>query len=124
MVCGGWSGPPTLHPIACRYEFGAPLPTIPRSIGHRPEWIQACKDHKPEDAKAGFAYSWPLHRGLARAATSLLRLQKRIEWDAAAMRAPNAPEADALIRKRYRDGFASTLTGRLLSMRLRPSKRI
>jgi hypothetical protein len=33
------------------------------------------------------------------------RLQKRIEWDSANMRASNAPEADALIRKHYRDGF-------------------
>jgi hypothetical protein len=29
----------------------------------------------------------------------------RLEWDAAAMRAKNAPEAEALIRKAYRKGF-------------------
>lgn len=34
-----------------------------------------------------------------------MRLGKRIEWDAAAMRAKNAPEAEALIRKAYRKGF-------------------
>lgn len=34
-----------------------------------------------------------------------VRLGKRIEWDAAAMRATNAPEADLLIRKPYRKGF-------------------
>ena len=34
-----------------------------------------------------------------------VRLGKRIEWDAAAMKATNAPEADPLIRKRYRQGF-------------------
>ena len=34
-----------------------------------------------------------------------VRLQKRIEWDAAAMKATNAPEADPLIRKTYRDGL-------------------
>ncbi len=104
MVCGGWSGPPTLYPILRRYEFKAPLPTIPRSIGHRPEWIQACKDHKPEDAKAGFAYSGPFTEALL-VGNLAVRLQKRIEWDAGRMSAPNAPEADALIRKRYRDGF-------------------
>ena len=36
---------------------------------------------------------------------SAMRLGKKIEWDAAAMRAKNAPEADALIRKAYRAGF-------------------
>jgi hypothetical protein len=34
-----------------------------------------------------------------------VRLQKRIEWDAANMRATNAPEAEPLIRKTYRKGF-------------------
>ncbi len=34
-----------------------------------------------------------------------VRLQKRIEWDAAAMRAKNAGEAEPLLRKSYRAGF-------------------
>jgi len=104
MVCGGWSGPPTLYPEARRSEFRPPAPSIPRSIGHRPEWIKACKDHKPEDAKAGFAYSGPFTEALL-VGNLALRLQKRIEWDPTAMKATNAPEADALIRKRYRAGF-------------------
>ena len=74
------------------------------SIGHRPEWIKACKDHKPEDAKAGFAYSGPYTEALL-VGNLALRLQKRIEWDAANMRASNATEADELIHKRYRHGF-------------------
>ena len=81
-VCGGWSGPPTLYPESRRKEFQTPPPTIPRSIGHRPEWIKACKDHKPEDAKAGFAYSGPFTEALL-VGNLALRLQKRIEWDAA-----------------------------------------
>lgn len=104
MVCGGWSGPPTLYPEARRKDFAVPRPSIARSIGHRPEWIQACKDHKPEDAKAGFAYSGPFTEALL-VGNLALRLQKRIEWDGANMKATNAPEADALIRKHYRDGF-------------------
>ena len=104
MVCGGWSGPPTLYPEALRKEFRPPAPTLARSIGHRPEWIKACKDGKPEDAKAGFEYSGPFTEALL-VGNLALRLQKRIEWDAANMRATNAPEADALIHKRYREGF-------------------
>ena len=34
-----------------------------------------------------------------------LRLQKRIEWDAADMKASNAPEAEPLIHQKYREGF-------------------
>ncbi len=104
MVCGGWSGPPTLYPEARRREFTLPAPTIPRSPGHYGEWVQACKDRKPEDAKAGFAYSGPFTEALL-VGNLALRLQKRIEWDAAAMKATNATEADDLIHKRYRPGF-------------------
>ena len=104
MLCGGWSGAPKLFPASRRENFQPPPKTIPRSIGHRAEWIQACKDRKPGDAKAGFAYSGPFTEALL-VGNLAARLQKRIEWDAAAMRAKNAPEAEALIRKKYRAGF-------------------
>ncbi len=104
LVCGGWSGPPTLYPKARRKEFTPPPPTLSRSIGHRAEWIKACKDSKPADSRAGFAYSGPFTEALL-VGNLALRLQKRIEWDAASMRSPNTPEADHLIRKVYRDGF-------------------
>jgi predicted dehydrogenase len=104
LVCGGWSGPPTLYPESRCQEFQTPPATIPRSIGHRPEWIEACKAQRPEDAKAGFDYSGRFTEALL-VGNLALRLQKRIEWDAANMRASNAPDADALIHKRYREGF-------------------
>ena len=62
------------------------------------------RKHKPEDAKAGFAYSGTFTEALL-VGNLALQLQKRIEWDAANMRASNVPEADALIHKRYREGF-------------------
>jgi hypothetical protein len=34
-----------------------------------------------------------------------VRLGKRIEWDAADQRASNAPEAEPLIRRKYRAGW-------------------
>jgi len=101
----GWSGAPRLFPVARRREFVEPAKSIPRSaLGHRGEWIQACKDGKPEGAKAGFAYSGPFTEGLL-VGNLATRLQKRVEWDAAGMRARNAPEAEAIIRKGYRKGF-------------------
>ena len=104
MVCGGWSGAPRLFPEKRRSEFQLPAKTILRSPGHRDEWVQACKDRKPQNAKAGFAYSGPYTEALL-VGNLATRLQKRIEWDSAKMQAKNAPEADALIRKHYRDGF-------------------
>ena len=52
-------------------------------------------NHEPADAAGDFSQG----------GAECFRLQKRIEWDPARMKASNAPEADALIRKRYRDGF-------------------
>ena len=57
-------GPADAVPGKPAQEFHDPRTTIPRSIGHRAEWIKACKEHKPEDAKAGFAYSGPFTEAL------------------------------------------------------------
>ena len=104
ILCGGWSEPPRLLPESKMRDYVRPAKTIPRSIGHRAEWIQACKQKRPEDAKAGFDYSGPFTEALL-VGSLAIRLQKRIEWDGAALKATNAPEADALIRKTYRSGF-------------------
>jgi hypothetical protein len=104
LVASRGSNPPALFPDGRRKEFQPPRATIPRSIGRRPEWIKACKNHKTEDAMAGFAYSGPYTEALL-VGKLALRLQKRIEWDAANIRASNVSEADELIHKRYRQGF-------------------
>jgi len=104
MLCGGWSGAPRLLPETMEKDFQRPAKTIPRSIGHRAEWLQACKDRNPDYAKAGFAYSGPYTEALL-VGNLAARLQRRVEWDAANLKATNAPEAAALIRKTYRDGF-------------------
>jgi len=104
MVCGGWSGDPRLLPTSRMKETILPAKTIPRSIGHRAEFLKACKDKKPADAKAGFDYSGPFTEALLVGNLSS-RLGKKILWDSANMKATNAPEADALIRKQYRAGF-------------------
>jgi predicted dehydrogenase len=104
ILCGGWSGTPRLVPESLMKDFQPPPKTIPRSAGHRAEWIQACKDGKPEDAKAGFAYSGPFTEALL-VGNLAVRLGKRIEWDGQAMTATNAPEAEPQIRKTYRPGF-------------------
>jgi len=107
ILCGGWSGPPKLVPD--RAGFVPPPKTIPRSVGHRREWVDACFSGRPQDAKAGFWYSAPFTEALL---VGLLPIHvgKRIEWNAATMQATNAPEAGKFIRKQYRAGFDLPLT--------------
>jgi len=109
ILCGGWSGAPRLVPENAMKTFVRPDKTIPRSkAGHYGEWVEAALAGKPMDAEAGFWYSGPFVESLL-VGTLAIRLDKRIEWDAAAMRAKNAPEADPLIRKTYRKGFGLTV---------------
>ena len=83
-------------------DFRRPAPTLPRSPGHHAEWLRACKSRQA--TSADFEYSGWLteanHLG-----NIAFRLGKRIEWDAANLRCPNAPEANALIRRAYRKGW-------------------
>jgi predicted dehydrogenase len=83
---------------------GATLPpkTLPRSPEHHKQWIQACKSGGP--TSANFDYSGWLteanHLG-----NVAFRVGKKLEWDATAMRATNAPEADQYIRRERRKGW-------------------
>ena len=83
-------------------DFQAPDPFIPESLGHHAEWIHACKTGAP--TTCAFAYS-----GLLTEANHLgnvaYRLGKKLEWDHANLRCPNAPEADALIHRAYRESW-------------------
>jgi predicted dehydrogenase len=104
ILAGGWSGTPRLVPEKKMEAFQRPDKTIPRSVGHRREWVDACRAGKPQDAKAGFWYSAPFTEALL---VGLLPLfaGKRIEWDAKTMTAKNAPELAPFIRKTYRAGL-------------------
>ncbi len=75
---------------------------IPPSPGHYEEWITACKTGKP--TTCNFDYSGALieHNLLALVA---YRCGRKLEWDAAALKATNCSEADQYIRKTYRQGW-------------------
>ena len=104
IMAGGWSGTPRLVPEKKMQEFQRPEKTIARSVGHRREWVDACRAGKPRDAKAGFWYSAPFTESLL---VGLLPIfaGKRIEWNTKTLTATNAPELAPFIRKSYRPGF-------------------
>jgi hypothetical protein len=83
---------------------GAVLPerTLPRSPEHHKQWIESCKSGGP--TTANFDYSGWLteanHLG-----NVAYRVGKKLEWDAASMKATNAPEADQYIRRERRKGW-------------------
>ncbi len=86
-----------------KYESFTPPPqSIPKSIGHHAEWIKACKEGTP--TTCNFDYSGALTESVLLGNVAY-RVGKKLEWDAKTLTATNAPEADALIRKDYREGW-------------------
>ncbi|HVE40910.1 MAG TPA: Gfo/Idh/MocA family oxidoreductase [Planctomycetota bacterium] len=83
-------------------DFKRPEQTIPKSIGHHAEWINAAKTDLKTTCH--FGYSGPLteanHLG-----SIAYRLGKKLEWDAANLKCTNAPEADRLLHREYRKGW-------------------
>ena len=95
-------GKHTLLPEERFRDFKRPEPFIAPSLGHHAEWIDACKSGR--STTCNFEYSGALteanHLG-----NVAYRLGRKLEWDAAALKAKNCPEADALIRRPYREGW-------------------
>jgi len=83
-------------------KFASVPQTLPRRDGTWGEWLTACKGGE----KAGCHFDWagPLTEFVL-LGNIALRTGKQIEYDAEAMRIPNAPEADALLRQPYHNGW-------------------
>ncbi|HVR75677.1 MAG TPA: Gfo/Idh/MocA family oxidoreductase [Planctomycetota bacterium] len=93
-------------------DFKAVPETLPRRAGgenesnidlqHHLEWIEAAKGGPA--ALSSFEYSGPMTEAVLLGNVAL-RAGKRIEWDAAAMKVTNVPEANRYVRREYRKGW-------------------
>ena len=102
ITCPGWSGTPRLLPLELHKAYKRPAPTLPRVKGHHADWLSACKGGPA--ASANFEYSARLTE-LVLLGNVALRTGKKLIWDAAEMRATNAPEADKFLKGTYRKGW-------------------
>lgn len=84
-------------------DYERPAPFIPDSIGHHEEWLHACRTGEPTTCHFGYAGPLTEANHLGNVA---YRAGKRLEWDAAAMRFPNAPSAERYLRREYREGWS------------------
>lgn len=76
-------------------EYAAPPPSIPDSIGHHAEWVEACKHRGTTTCR--FEYSGPLAETVALGNVAY-RVGKKLEWNARALKVTNCREADTLLR--------------------------
>ena len=98
-----WRGrQPRLLPYKLTADYKKPAESIPRSSGHHRDWLNACKGGPP--ASSNFQYGARLTE-IVLLAVAAQRLGKKLYWDAANMKATNAPEADAILKETYRPGW-------------------
>ena len=85
--------------------FVPPEPTIAPSIGHHQEWIEACKHGT--STLCEFQYSGVLTEAVLLGNVAF-RTGKKLEWNAAALKVPNVPEAERFLRREYRKGWTTS----------------
>ena len=93
---------PRLLPKARMARFQPPPRTLPRPIDELEQWIRACRGTKPSDAsfESVAAITETILLG-----TIAVRVDRKLRWDAANARFVDAPEADALLSREYREGW-------------------
>jgi hypothetical protein len=86
-----------------RPDPAAPPKSIPDSIGHHREWIDAIKSRGP--TTCNFDYSGALAEAVLLGNVSYRAGGKKLEWDAATAKVTNCPEAAQYLQREYRKGW-------------------
>ena len=103
-LLAGFSGDaPRLLPGSRMKTFTPPPQTLPRPIKELDQWVRACKGGPASDASFENIYPFAETIQLGNIA---LRTDKRLLWDSEKMSIPNAPEAQAWLTRKYREGWA------------------
>jgi hypothetical protein len=104
MLCGGAGGKARLLPESLATATPLAPATIPRSKGHHRDWLDACKGGPA--ASSNFEYGARLTE-IVLLGVLALRTGRRIDWDAANLKARGFPDADALLKEPARPGWGA-----------------
>ncbi|MFO7692368.1 MAG: Gfo/Idh/MocA family oxidoreductase [Vicinamibacterales bacterium] len=83
-------------------EMARPRVSIPKSVGHHQEWVDACKTGSPTTCPFSYAGWLTEANHLGNVA---YRVGKKLEWDAVNMRATNAPDAEPFLTRAHTPGW-------------------
>jgi predicted dehydrogenase len=104
MYVEGWGGnSPRLIPEEKMKAYKRPPKTLPRSIGHHKEWIQACKTGTP--TRSNFDFAGPLTEAVLLGTVSVRMGGKRLTWDSQNFKITNLPQANKYLHYEYRPGW-------------------
>ena len=80
----------------------SPAPSIPDSVGHHREWVEACKEGRP--TMCNFAYGGTLTEAVLLGNVAY-RAGGRIQYDGTTVRVTNNDKAGQYLRREYRKGW-------------------
>ena len=107
LMCGCYGRNPTLIPESRMREFVQPAKVLDRipggDKGHEQDWIRACKGGKP--ACSNFDYSGPLSETVLMGNLAVRFPERRLLWDGERMEVTNDKDANAYVRRQYRQGW-------------------
>lgn len=83
-------------------DYRRPDPTIPDSIGHHAEWLQAIRDNG--STTCNFDYAGTLTEAVL-LGTIAYRTGETLQWNAEQLQFNNSPKANELVHKEYRRGW-------------------
>ena len=103
ITTGTYGEETRLIPVEKMKDYQFPEPLLTRSPGHYRDWIRACKGGDPSCSNFNVAapfVEWMLLGVVA------LRVEGKLEWDAAKMRFTNNPEANKYLKPTFRKGWS------------------
>ena len=104
MYVEGWGGnSPRLIPETKMKAYKRPPKTLPRSIGHHKEWIQACKTGS--STRSNFGFAGPLTEAVMLGTISVRMGGRKLDWDSRNFKVTNCLQANEYLHYEYRSGW-------------------
>ena len=107
IMAGCYGESPRIVPESRMKKYKRPRRTLERipdgPDGHEQDWIRACKGGKP--ACSNFDYSGPLSEAVLMGNLAIRFPDRLLFWNGEAMQITNDNDADAYVKRQYRDGW-------------------
>jgi predicted dehydrogenase len=107
LICGCYGRNPRVFPEEKMRELTkAPqkIERVPGGLeGHEKNWVRACKDGKP--ASTPFDYAGPLSEMVLMGNLAVRFPNRQLLWDGEKMEVTNDKDANACVRRQYREGW-------------------
>ena len=107
LACGCYGRSPRLIPETRMQQYKQPAHSLPRvpggQGGHEQDWVRSCKDGKP--SASNFDQSGPLSEMVLMGNLAVRYPNRKLLWDGEKMAVTNDAEANAYVRRQYRQGW-------------------